>query len=180
MKLGSRTVAVGVGVLVLALVGLFWFAPTDPDREGANPLLGKPAPSIVATTSEGEPIRLTDYRGSWVVVNFFATWCTPCQVEQPELVRWAAAHDGEGDGRIISVAYDDSPRAIAEFFARSGGDWPVVADGADRFILDFGVVKLPESYLISPGGTVVHKFVGGLTAAGIDDAIATASKAGGT
>lgn len=175
MKLRSGPTAAVVGGVLLVLIALFWFAPTDPDREGNNPLIGEPAPVLEGTTSSGQPIALADFRGRWVVVNFFATWCIPCIAEHPELVVWQASRSEAGDGQVVSVAYDDSPDAIAEFFRRNGGDWPVVAEGADRYVLEFGVVKLPESFLVSPDGIVVHKFIGGITARDVDERIRAAS-----
>ena len=63
------------------------------------------------------------------------------------------------------------PSQVQAFFEENGGDWPVIAEGNGGFALQYGVVKLPESYLIAPDGTVVYKFDGGVTADGIDSII---------
>jgi cytochrome c biogenesis protein CcmG/thiol:disulfide interchange protein DsbE len=165
-----------VALVVVVLVYLFATAPTDPDREGSNPLIGKSAPIIESTDSTGRAFRLSDYRNRWLLVNFFATWCTPCKIEHPQLVAFDREHSAIGDASVVSVAYDDEPAAVAEFFAQNGGDWPVIASGAENFSLQYGVVKLPESYLIDPGGIVVHKFVGGVTVDGLDAEIAKRAK----
>jgi cytochrome c biogenesis protein CcmG/thiol:disulfide interchange protein DsbE len=104
-----------------------------------------------------------------VVVNFFASWCVPCVREHPELVAFAAAH--EGDVQVVSVVFDDDPGAVEAFFAREGGDWPVVVGDTGRIALDFGVTGVPESYLVAPTGVVVAAFYG-VTQRLLDEALA--------
>jgi len=171
-----RTTALGVGAVLAAFVLLLWLAPDDPDREGTVAVVGRAAPAIDATDTEGRPVRLADYRGQWLLVNFFATWCVPCRAEHPELVAFREAHRDAGDASVLSVAYDEEPAVIAEFFRTNGGDWPTIAEGADRYVLEYGVVKLPESFLIDPDGTVVHKFAGGVRAAEVDAVIERAAR----
>ena len=86
-----------------------------------------------ARPSTASPSTSSAHRGEWVVVNFFATWCTPCRVEHPELVKFAEEHEGD-PVEVVSVAFSDQPEAIREFFAEQGGNWPVVASdtGAHR------------------------------------------------
>ncbi len=176
-------------MVIGALIVLMAVAPTDPNDERSSALVGRAAPDIVSTDTEGRPFDLSDYRGSWVLLNFFATWCVPCVREHPELVDVSEAHAARGDVAVVSVAFDDPPEAIAEFFDNNGGDWQVIADdrpdGADgtgatsKVSLDYGVVKLPESYLISPEGEVVHKFIGGIRAAEVEAQIAEAAAEAG-
>ncbi len=172
MSRRSALVALVAAVAVVLLIVLFATAPTDPDRQGADPLDDRPAPAINATDTAGRPFHIDDYRGHWLVVNFFATWCTPCKIEHPELVAFSRAHSTKGDAAVVSIAYDDEAPAIADFFKKNGGDWPVISKNTAGISLAYGVVKLPESFLVDTCGTVVHKFVGGVTAAGIDAEIA--------
>ena len=150
------------------MVALLAISPTDADRPDKSPLVGKLAPAIESSTADGTPFSLDGLRGRWVLVNFFATWCAPCKVEHPELVRFAEEH---GDASVVSVSFNDEPAAVKAFFETNGGKWPVVAEGNAAIALDYGVVKLPESYLVAPDGTVAAKFNGGVKAAEVDKVI---------
>ena len=177
-----RTALVGavvVGVVVLGLVAVL--ATRDPasTRSGASPLVGGVAPAIVGTTIDGEPFSLDDLRGRWVVVNFFATWCAPCIVEHPELVSFRERHVALGDAEVVSVAINDRPEEVAAFFARNGGDWPVLADGVRPVPIEWGVTAPPESFLVTPQGFVAAKITGGVTEAELDAILAEARAGAG-
>ncbi len=160
-----------VGVAVLALVALFAFAPDRTDRADSSPVVGNLAPALSGTTLTDDEFDIDDHRGQWVVVNFFATWCPPCVQEHPELVEFAERNGN--DVQLVSVAFDDTEvDKVAQFFADNGGDWPVVTAGAAGASLDYGVKKLPESFVIDPSGTVAAKINGGVTADELDQLIA--------
>jgi len=161
--------SVAVGVVAAALIALFVSADpkTDPLALDTNQLEGRSAPPIDTVDNEGRMFRLNDYRGRWVLLNFFATWCTPCIVEHPELVAFSEAHKADGDASVVSVAFNDPPESVREFFETRGGEWAVLPDDGNISI-SYGVVGLPESYLIGPDGVVVRKFVGGVTQAEVE------------
>jgi len=171
---GPKIAVAAVAVVVIALVALLATSDNDPDRVSASPLVGRAAPAITGTDTEGRPVDLSKYRGKWVVVNFFATWCPPCVAEHPELVQFDRVHRAVGDAAIVSVAYNEDPAVVRAFFANNGGSWPVVAEGRENFALSYGVVKLPETYLISPEGIVTHKFSAAVTAGELDAALLSA------
>lgn len=173
-----RTAAVVVGVVAVLLLGLLTFEVVAGDDDGVRSgLVGRAAPAVVGTATNGDAVDLDRWRGDWVLVNFFATWCVPCVREHPELVEFARRHGPDGDGvpvEVVSIAFDDDPAAVEEFFATRGGDWPVLVDDTGPLALDFGVRGVPESFLISPAGQVVALFYG-VTADAVDEAIAAAT-----
>ncbi|MCU0309685.1 MAG: TlpA family protein disulfide reductase [Acidimicrobiales bacterium] len=179
----ARNAAIVVGVVLALFVGVLATRPTVDERVPVANAVGRAVPPVVGTTLDGETYDIDRFRGEWVVVNFFATWCVPCRVEHPELVRFSDQHQVADDGvSVVSVAYDDDDAAIRDFFAEEGGDWPVlVGEGTGRIALDFGVTGVPESYVVDPSGRVVAKFTG-VTADAldevIDDAEAAAAEAG--
>ncbi|MBS1836281.1 MAG: TlpA family protein disulfide reductase [Actinobacteria bacterium] len=175
MKHRSAVIAGVVGVAVAALVVVFATADpqVDPSTSSRSPLIGKLAPPLAGTTADGGRFDLDKRRGEWVLVNFFATWCPPCVQEQPELVR--LADRTAGHLQIVSVAAGDTAANVTRFFSEQGGNWPVLVSDTDAASIDYGLIKLPESYLISPEGIVVEKFAGGVTAGQVEARIAELS-----
>jgi cytochrome c biogenesis protein CcmG/thiol:disulfide interchange protein DsbE len=170
-------ISIAVGVVLVALIVVL--ATRDPaqDRTADSPLIGKVAPAIAGDTiapsgSIGAPFDLDLQRGQWVVVNFFATWCTPCIREHPELIEFSQRHQELGDASVVSVVFDDSAEDVVDFFEENGGEWPVV-DG-DEVILDWAVAAVPESFLVDPDGRVVARLTGGVTADGLDELLGQA------
>ena len=150
------------------LVAVFATRDSSRDRMTTH-LVGGVAPAVVGTAVDGSTWDLDDQRGRWVLVNFFSTTCVPCIEEHPELVAFAEAHASAGDVRLVSVAFDDRPAAVAAFFAENGGGWPVLVTDTGRIAVDWGVVAVPESYLVTPSGHVAAKVVGGVDRNSLED-----------
>ena len=115
---------------------------------------------------------LDDHRGQFVLVNFFATWCVPCQQEHADLERFAEAHAAAGDASVVSVIFSDQTSDVNRFFARRGGNWPVLRDDDGTIATDWGVARVPESYLVAPSGVVVGKITGGVSFAFLQQQLA--------
>lgn len=176
----ARYVAIALGVVLALLVAVFATRESYDARIESSPLVGQPAPALTGQSIVGEPVRFDIGGGSgeWTVVNFFASWCTPCKVEHPELVTFSQRHALAGDARVVSVVFDDERADVERFFAERGGDWPVLDDPDGRVALDWGVLKLPESYLVDPDGLVRGKIAGGVTADFLDGVLAEAQGGG--
>ena len=164
-------IAVAVAVPVALLVLVLANGKPAATRAVRSPLVGKPAPPIEGTTVDGAPASLAALDGKWVVVNFFATWCVPCRVEHPELIRFSDSHAATGDAAVVGVIYSDNAQAVKEFRDKEGGSWAMVTDPKGRVALDYGVAGIPESFLISPEGVVVAKLLGGVRAGDLDQLI---------
>ena len=161
---------IGVGVLVAgaALAAVLATRPSASATEVQSPLLGKAAPAITGTTVTGGPFSLHNYRGRWVILNFFATWCGPCQQEQPDLITFAYDHRGLGAAALVGVVYSDTASNARNFMASTGGTWPAVNDASGQIAVTYGVRGPPETFLISPAQIVVAHFDGPLTAGELD------------
>jgi thiol-disulfide isomerase/thioredoxin len=124
------------------------------DDDAASPRTGGRAPDFEWTTPAGQPRRLSELRGRTVVVNFWATWCTPCREEMPALERAARA-----DPTLVVLALDlDESADLVDAFVESYGLRTVepIVDAGKKVAARYGVVGLPTTFFIGPEGTVRH------------------------
>ena len=136
-----------------------------------TPLQNKPAPNIVGQTIGGGSDSLSNYNGKWILLNFFASWCVPCQQEQPELVKFQDAH--QSDLVIFGVRFDDPDIGpIEQLMSKSGARWPIVDDPNAKIV--YSVTGPPESFLISPGGVVLAHIIGPTTDAQLESILSQA------
>jgi peroxiredoxin len=117
---------------------------------------------------QGKTYRLADYRGKWVLVNFWATWCTPCLSEIPELISLYDAHKNK-DLLVIGIAMDSgSSKKVADFAQAHHINYPVVM-GDRKINAQIGAIEvLPTSYLYNPKGEQVSYQAGELTRASVE------------
>ena len=167
MKRPALVIAASVAVVMAALIALLATRSPALTKVADSPLIGHVAPDVSGKALDGSTVRLSDLRGKFVVLNFFATWCIPCQREHPELIRFAQQHQ-TGSARVVQVIFDDSAAAVREFVEKQPVTWPVIDDPDGQVALDFGVRGPPESFLLGPDGTVLFKIVGQVDAAGLN------------
>jgi cytochrome c biogenesis protein CcmG/thiol:disulfide interchange protein DsbE len=161
----------GMGLLMVLLVALLVTRNPAEERQSSSPLIGELAPPLTGEPLLGEAVDVgTNDR--WLLVNFFATWCVPCVQEHPQLRQFEQDMAESGKGRVVSVVYGDKAEAVETFFAENGGDWSVLDADDGRTALEWGVSKVPESFLVAPSGVVVARFQGGVVAADIEEFIA--------
>ncbi len=132
------------------------------------PLYGMAA-DFTLQDMQGRTHHLSDYRGRWVLVNFWATWCPPCKKEIPDLISLQKTHK---DLAVIGIAVDyEYGKAVAEFVKKEGINYPVVL-GNDAVFAEIGEMEvLPTSYLYSPTGEKVAYQEGALTKESIENYI---------
>jgi thiol-disulfide isomerase/thioredoxin len=129
------------------------------------------------TDTDGHKHSLAQYKGKWVLVNFWATWCPPCRMEIPDLIA-LAKHDA-GNLVVLGIAMDyQDPDKVARFAKSEGINYPIIL-GTDDTVSQIGRVNgLPTTYLYNPQGKMVAYNVGALTREAVENYMAAKGKSG--
>ncbi len=166
----ARWVAGGV-LLVLVVVGIVLATRTPQEATAVqSPLLGGAAPALTGTDlASGNRVSLAALRGHYVVVNFFASWCIPCQQEAPDLSRFHFEQSRATDGAdMVSVAFNDQSSTARSFLRKNGDLWPAIADPGGTIAQRYGVTAPPTTFVINPAGRVSAVLVGPATQKNLD------------
>ena len=155
-------------VLFLILAGYFAASlrPGHDIHELPSAMIEKPAPPFdIAGLGDDKPLALDTLKGHPFVINFFASWCVPCRIEHPLLMRLAA----EDHLPLYGIDYKDKPDDGSRLLATFGDPYRQVGVDRDgRVGLDFGVYGVPETYVVDSTGVIRKRFVGPLTADAVD------------
>jgi thiol-disulfide isomerase/thioredoxin len=174
-----------MALLVVALAACKQPRPAAPDKQAVD---AAPAPAPTATPApaakpgqptlklaaiDGSQYDLAARRGKWVVVNFWATWCSPCLKEMPELSALDAMREHV---EVVGLAYEDiEPADMTAFLKEHPVVYPIAIVDVYDPPRDFATPRgLPMTYLIAPDGKVAKQFLGPVTAREIETAIADA------
>ena len=166
----TRAIVLIPAVLFAALMLAFGLGLTRDPRAIPSTLIGKPVPEFRLPPVMGRTLGLAsdDLKGEVSLVNVFASWCTACRVEHPLFMRLKA----EGFVPVHGLNYKDRPEDAANWLDTLGD--PYTRTGADRdgrVAIDWGVYGVPETFVISPEGRIVHKHIGPITRTDLDDTI---------
>ena len=138
----------------------------------ATPAVGARPADFTLSDLDGRTHSLSDYRGRWVVVNYWATWCPPCLDELPEL---ESLHRSQPDRAVVLGVNMESigDAALRAFVEQQDLSFPILVAGETpgRAQLVGAVAGLPTTYLVAPSGEPVARQVGQITAAGVEDFI---------
>jgi peroxiredoxin len=154
-------------IVVAMVVSLMLVYGIHKARQGAGlpsnsgpTMQGKLAPDFTLTSLDGKSVRLSDFRGKAVLLNFWATWCEPCKIEMPWFVEMQKQYGSQGL-QILGVAMDDaSPKDISQFAKDLGVNYPIVI-GKEEVGDEYGGVQfLPATFYIGRDGKVVDKVFG--------------------
>ena len=155
----SRWLALLPLIALVALGGLFYFYALKRDPQvQPQAMVGKPMPDLtLPTLKTGQPVRLRAMAAEGpMLVNFFASWCAPCEIEHPVLM----GLKGRGV-RVVGVAYKDAPPNTQAFLSRLGDPFVnAVVDRDGAAGVEFGVTGVPETYAVGRDGQIVAKHTG--------------------
>ncbi len=135
------------------------------------PIAGHPAPDFELKTLEGEVLRLSDFRGKPVIVNFWATWCGPCRAEFPDFQE--ASVDNADTLMIIGVnnTAADQVGLVGDFITEMGATFPIVLDESGETVKTYRILGLPTTVFVDADGVVNEVFTGPISKAYIESKI---------
>jgi len=163
-----RRILIGAGLLFVA-VGVYVGFRGRTVR-GPTAKQHSLAPDFSLPQLNGQSLQLSAYRGKVVLLDFWATWCTPCREEIPHLVELQNKHRDQGL-QIIGISMDDSPEPVREFYQHFQMNYPVVMGNAEIGELYGGVLGLPIAFVIGRDGRISAKHIGATDASVLEQDI---------
>lgn len=135
---------------------------------GPAPKVGEPAPDFTLPDVDGNVVRLSDFRGKTVVMNFWATWCPPCRKEFPELVE---LYDTNKDSGLVvlGINLQEPPDQVRKFAEKYGATFPIVIDLDADVAGQYRLLGLPMTWFVDTEGILQAQQVGVLTKAILTD-----------
>jgi cytochrome c biogenesis protein CcmG/thiol:disulfide interchange protein DsbE len=146
-----------VTIAALAVLGLLAFGLIKKSSGGVE--IGEATPVTTLPELNGSGTgSLADYRGEWVLVNVWASWCGPCREESPALERISRRHRSRLT--VLGIDTRDLSDDGRDFLAEFGISYPQLRDGDGDYARELGTTGVPESFLVGPDGTLVDHFPG--------------------
>ena len=158
----ARIVALVVGVAMVALLALMiWgIGKRAEGTVGSVPVTVRPAPTFSLTLLDGKPFDLSAVRGKPVLINFWASWCIPCEEEAAVLERGSRAYKDRVV--FIGVNVQDTDPLARDFLRRFGVTYPNGQDTTGAIAVDYGMSGVPETYFVDRNGQLIRKWQGAL------------------
>lgn len=124
----------------------------------SSDLLGKTAPDFTLKSDQGDNRKLSEYRGKVVLINFWASWCGPCQQELPKLSELRGLHD-EYDFELLAVNIDEEPEKALKLAKKLAIDFPILFDDLKQVSKLYDIDAMPMTILIDRNGEVryIHR-----------------------
>jgi cytochrome c biogenesis protein CcmG, thiol:disulfide interchange protein DsbE len=156
-------VLVGIAIAVVAMVAAVTVVVISDNQPASTPTsakgvatVGEAAPDFALKTLDGKTVRLSDYAGKPVVVNFWASYCHPCRQEFPMFRQALEQH--HNDFVLLGVDYRDIASDARKFAKDKRATWPILEDPGDQVALAYGVRAVPQTFFIGRDGKISQRY----------------------
>ena len=165
-----RLLVFGIVFIVLISAVTFFSSRLDtPPTYSGGKVVGKIVPDVTVTALDGKKISLRELSGKRVIINFFNSWCIPCQEELPALQEFAKKYQNDPNFVFIGIARDDSEKNIRDWSASNEVPFTVALDPGQDASIGFGTTGQPETYAIAPDGRVVASLLSRASLASLEE-----------
>ena len=173
-SLGALRNIVATVLVGLSIAGLVWFfdrpgaassqsVTLTASARGAAPEVGKPAPDFELTLTDGTTVRLSDFKGKPVWINFWASWCPPCRAENPDIQDVYNAHK-DADGLVLlAPAIGEGRDSVASYMERADIHYPAGADSDTQIAANYRVLGIPTHIFVDRDGIIRTMRVGAMS-----------------
>lgn len=138
-------------------------APEPTGEPVADLEVGQAAPDFSLEDLEGNQRQLSEFQGKYVMLNFWASWCPPCQAEIPHMVKLYSEGDLTDEFEIVAVNLSENPDNVATFAQEADMGFPILLDSQGQVASQYQIRNIPTSYFLNKDGTIDSIHVGTLT-----------------
>jgi cytochrome c biogenesis protein CcmG, thiol:disulfide interchange protein DsbE len=172
----ARWIALTVAVVVVAFAVVLATQVGDDPRADAtrSRLVGKTAPAFTVRALDGQPVTSQSLAGRAVIVNFWNSWCIPCQEELPTLQKFYAQHADDPTFAMVGIVRSDTMSAVKAYVRAEDISWMVGFDPDAAAALAYGTRGQPETFAITPDGVIAGAQIGPTSRSDLDTMLAAA------
>lgn len=153
-------------IVAIVIVVILWLAVRHRSGPQGSGTAAKQAPDFSLTDISGKPLRLSDYRGKVVVLDFWATWCEPCKQEIPHLIDLQSKYGQRV--QVLGISMDDDDKPVRTFQQQYKMNYPIAVGTSSLADQYGGVLGLPITFVIDGQGRIAKRYIGAADFSGIE------------
>ena len=173
--MSKRIILIVLGIVFVALFATLELKSDFPPSvtQATGPQIGSTAPDFTLKDLNGNIVKLSDFKGKPVYLNFWTSWCPPCKAEIPEIQKFYRQNKDKVTVLAVNITFNDKLSDIVNILKASNADFPVLLDtNANSSVADsYQVYGIPASFFIDKNGIIRETHVGGMTLATLQEAL---------
>jgi peroxiredoxin len=166
----KRIVSLNASILIALVLILTACGGNSSGETGVR--VGYPAPDFQLKDYQGNLVNLSDFKGKPILINFWATWCPPCQIEMPGIAEIYRQYQKD-DLVVLGVNDREEASTVKKYVEAAGYSWQMLLDHDGNLKVNYQVVGLPTTFFIDRSGVIRFIEVGGLDKQGLEDKLPT-------